>query len=660
MKTSPTQPANRLIHEKSPYLLQHAHNPVQWYPWGTEAFEASKRLNKPIFLSIGYSTCHWCHVMEQESFTHEETARLLNEHFISIKVDREERPDIDRVYMLFVQGMTGRGGWPLNVWLTPKLKPFFGGTYFPLDDASSIMSLRTVSRQIAMEWKKNSDRIDAHSEQMTARLQELARGHAPIFQHLAADTTEIHAQCTAAYESFAGSFDAIHGGFGAAPKFPHPAALDFLLRYSQANRHLDQTSSKNALSMALRTLRKMAEGGIQDHLGGGFHRYAVDGAWRVPHFEKMLYDQAQLAIVYLNAFSISNDSYFADVSQNILGYIFRNMMAPEGGFYSAEDADSTPLSGGEPVEGAYYVWTLNEIREPLDALEIKTFTARFGITEAGNIPAEFDIRHELKGQNVLAVARSLNELAHEFQRPASEIQACLERAAHKLHAVRALRPEPARDDKIIVSWNGLMISALAQAGRVLNQPLYTKAAIHAAQGLQKNLYHPATGELSRCYREGASAVHGFAEDYAFLIAGLLDLHQVTGESSWLEWAFSLQEKQDALFWDANHDGYFSESANDPSLLWRGKDFFDSAEPSNNSVSVQNLLRMAMILDKPAMREKAMTLLHLSLVEQEQPPITMPRMLSAAIFSQTQSMSCTCDDPMCRPAPPPPSHDLHKH
>ncbi|MBI1982581.1 MAG: thioredoxin domain-containing protein, partial [Acidobacteria bacterium] len=422
---------NRLSGEKSPYLLLHAHNPVDWFPWGGEAFEKSRREQKPIFLSVGYSTCHWCHVMERESFADPEMAELMNRYFVSIKVDREERPDVDRIYMAFVQATTGRGGWPMSVFLTPDLKPFLGGTYFPPEDRGGQAGFRTILVRVAEAWEKDREKIQNSADQVTQALEGLTKvekGDVASLQKPVLDRT---------YERIKASYDAAEGGFGAAPKFPRPVIFNFLLRYYA------RTGEKPALEMTLHTLRAMARGGIHDHLGGGFHRYAVDRVWHVPHFEKMLYDQAQLAVSYVEAYQITRDSLYAETARDILEYVLRDMRAPEGGFFSAEDADSL-IEPGKPEhgEGAFYVWTAGEIEKTLGEPATAVFSFHYGVKASGSVATASDPYGELKGKNVLMVRYSTEETAKRFGKSTSEIEALLAEARQKLLAIRAHRPRP--------------------------------------------------------------------------------------------------------------------------------------------------------------------------------------------------------------------------
>ena len=609
----PANPAhtNRLAQEKSPYLLQHAHNPVDWYPWGEEAFAKARRENKPIFLSIGYSTCHWCHVMAHESFENEATAALMNREFVNIKVDREERPDVDRVYMTFVQATTGGGGWPMSVWLTPDLKPFVGGTYFPPEDRYGQPAFKKVLERIATAWKENHEKIaeqgskivDALRESQNAQPEAAAKIDNQVFQ--------------TAYEQFARSFDAQEGGFGTAPKFPRPVALNFLTRFYA--RDSKSESGKHALEMDLVTLRKMAAGGMHDHLGGGFHRYSVDRYWHVPHFEKMLYDQAQLAIAYLDAFQITQGRQYADVAHDILDYVAKDMASKDGGFFSAEDADSpdpvaavsdrrTTEPGAEAAllqkkEGAFYVWTEQQVDAALGD-DPSVFKFHYGVQPHGNAPEGSDPQDEFRGKNILIERHTISETAKHFKKSENEVRQSLAHSREKLLSIRNQRPRPHLDDKIIAAWNGLMISAYARAAQLLDEPRYLDAATRAAKFVRANLYDEKSKLLYRNYRGGRSDIEGFADDYAFVIQGLLDLYETSFEVEWLKFAIELQETEDRLFLDDKNGGYFSTSGKDKTVVLRMKDDNDSAEPAASSVAALNLLRLGQFRNDKQFEERA--------------------------------------------------------
>ena len=583
---------NRLARERSPYLLQHANNPVDWFAWGEEAFAAARTGNKPIFLSIGYSTCHWCHVMEHESFENDEVAATLNEQFVSIKVDREERPDVDRVYMAFVQATTGSGGWPMSVWLTPDLNPFYGGTYFPPTSRWGRPGFVDILREIGRVWRADPVKVMQSAEAMTAQLRRQGEtgqtGTVPGAEALARTA-----------QQFRASFDTRHGGFGDAPKFPRPSELLFLLRESA------RAGQADLRDIALRTLRAMAQGGMRDHIGGGFHRYSVDAAWRVPHFEKMLYDQAQLVLAFAEAAQASGDAFYADVAEDTLCYVLREMTDIDGGFYSAEDADSVPPEvSAEPhprkSEGAFYLWTAAEI-DALAGGDAVVVKRRFGIEPNGNAPS--DPQQEFTGKNLLWMAASIDEVAQEAGTTSDEVNAILQRARLRMFEHRLQRPRPQRDDKILTAWNGLMIAACARVARVLGARVprtqvpseqadgapYLAAARRAAGCLRARMWKAETRTLLRRYRDGHAEIEAYAEDYAYLIAGLLELFQADPDPAWLEWAIALQERQDELFWDEADAGWFSTTGRDPSVLVRMKEDYDGAEPTASSVSVHNLL-----------------------------------------------------------------------
>jgi uncharacterized protein YyaL (SSP411 family) len=614
------QYTNHLINEKSPYLLQHAHNPVDWYPWGEEAFAKAKKENKPIFLSIGYSTCHWCHVMERESYSDPEIAKIMNTNFVSIKVDREERPDVDNIYITFVEASTGSAGWPLNVWLTPDLKPFFGGTYFPATEQGGLPSFRTVLVQLAAAWKSKHDKIIAGSKNITNQLQQFVESGSSASEAVNRDILK------KAYTELAQSFDSAYGGFGNAPKFPRPVVLNFLLHLYAASP--DSAEGKHALEMTLFTLRKMAEGGIHDHLGGGFHRYSVDTVWHVPHFEKMLYDQAQLASSYLDAYQITHDSFLATTAKDILDYVLGDMTGPEGEFYSAEDADSL-VQAGKPdqAEGAFYVWKKDDIDKVLGPDRAKVFDYVYGIEADGNAAAR-DTSGELAGKNILIQQHSPEAASKEFNSSQEEVRQLLNDSRMALLMVRDQRPRPSRDDKVITAWNGLMISAFARGARVLNEPRYLEAAARAAGFVQKKLYRETDGTLLRTYREGESKIDGFMDDYAFFIQGLIDLYEASFDVRWLEFSDTLQNHQNALFWDKKVGAYFTTSGKDPNLFLRSKGDFDGAEPNPNSISALNLVRLSWFFDKKDWRRMAEQTINVFQAELSRSPSSLPQMLVA--------------------------------
>jgi uncharacterized protein len=609
---------NRLATEHSPYLLQHKDNPVDWHPWGDEAFARARKEDKPIFLSVGYSTCHWCHVMEHESFESEQIAAVLNRDFVSIKVDREERPDVDRVYMTFVQATTGSGGWPMSVWLTPSLAPFYGGTYFPPDSRWGRPGFIDVLEEIARVWREEREKVLQSSAAILGRL----RSFAASGSHGEVAGTDVLGR---AVQEFATAFDRRHGGFGSAPKFPRPSELLFLLREHA------RTGDPQPREMVLVTLRAMADGGIYDHLGGGFHRYSVDAEWRVPHFEKMLYDQAQLVLALLEAAQVSGDRSCADVAIDTLDYVQRDLTDPAGGFCSAEDADSVPPEDAgtghvHKVEGAFYVWRADEIREVLgDDADI--FAARYGIRPEGNAPS--DPQGEFTGKNLLYAAQPVEQLASVSGRTADEVSATVANARRRLFARREERPRPHLDDKVLTAWNGLMIAAFARAARTLEDgSKYALTARRAALFIQHNLWNAGSGTLLRRYRQGDAAVPGYAEDYAFLIFGLLELFQAEGDARWLEWAQQLQRQQDSRFADQVDGGWFSTTGDDPSVLLRLKEDYDGAEPAASSIGVLNLMTVSHLTGDATLTEMIDRTLRMYGGRAAQSGRTMPMALAA--------------------------------
>jgi len=647
---------NRLAHAQSPYLRQHADNPVDWYEWGEEAFAKARTENKPIFLSIGYSTCHWCHVMAHESFESAEIAALLNASFVAIKVDREERPDVDRVYMTYVQSMTGHGGWPLSAWLTPELKPFFGGTYFPPSDRGGRPGFPAILRAIVQGWSDPSSREKFTTEATRAvdALKEHAAGKnaAPGKTENTKATPDLLESAQAAFERafvyFYENFDAEDGGFGGAPKFPRASVLGFLFRCA-AIQGVASKSGEEAIGMATHTLQAMARGGLHDHVGGGFHRYSVDERWFVPHFEKMLYDQTQIAVNFLDARAVTGDERYGWLARDILDYLLRDMRHARGGFYSAEDADSL-LAHGKPehAEGAFYVWTAAELLAVLGSDDAALVVAHFGVEENGNVSAELDPHHEFSGKNILAQRQPLSATARAFDADPEALATRLHHALLRLREVRAKRPRPHLDDKLIAAWNGLAISALAKAHVGLerrtadsnlsftgtatvgggSERVYLDAARRAAEFVQSELYDATRGVLYRTYRTSRSATEGFAEDYAYLIEGLLDLYEASFEIRWLQWADALQQTMDRIFWDKTNGGYFSAAAGDPHLVLRLKEDYDGAEPAPSSVAASNLLRLATMLDTEAYRERALRTLEAFRSQWTQHPQALPQMLTA--------------------------------
>jgi len=609
---------NRLVFEKSPYLLQHCGNPVDWYPWGPEAFEKAKRENKPIFLSVGYSTCHWCHVMEKESFEKRDAAEILNKYFVAIKVDREERPDIDRVYMTYVQATTGGGGWPMSVWMTPDLKPFVGGTYFPPKDGYGRPGFKSILRQIAKAWDEKHDQIIASGDETVRRLQA-STIKTGAETSLGADLLD------QAYRQIRSSYEPRYGGFGGAPKFPRPVVPNFMLRYHA------RTGAKDALSMTLFTLDKMYDGGMYDHLGGGFHRYSVDTEWHVPHFEKMLYDQGQIVCTYIEAYQITKTPRYARVASNVLEYVMRDMTGEHGQFYSAEDADSpVPENPEEQAEGAFYVWEHAQIAELLSEEDAALFNDYYDVAKGSNVGS--DPHGEFRNKNILIVRRSLEQVAKAHNKTPEQVEQILEAARRKLLTVRSKRPRPHLDDKTITAWNGLMISAFARAYPALGDERYRDAARRATGFIRKELYDEKTGILLRRYRDGEAAINGYVDDYAYFIQGLLDLYEADFNIEDLKWAVALQKKQDELFFDADGGGYFNTTGKDGSILIRMKDDYDGAEPSPNSISLMNLLRLAQMTNDESFRGHAQKTLAGFSSYLKRAPHALPQMLVAFNFS----------------------------
>lgn len=599
-----SRPANRLAREKSPYLLQHQFNPVDWFAWGDEAFAKSRRENKPLFLSIGYSTCHWCHVMERESFENEAIAAFLNAHFVSIKVDREERPDVDKIYMTFVQATTGQGGWPLNVFLTPDLKPFFGGTYFPPDNRHGRSSFLHVLQQIHGIWEKRPGDIAHSAEDIHTRLKDATAGTPTADSQLNLETLRRAAAL------FMQSFDPRNGGFGGAPKFPQPSTPQLLLRYA---RRFDDT---NALRMVLQTCDHMAEGGIHDQLAGGFARYSVDAEWLVPHFEKMLYDNAQLAQLYLDAYLLTSEQKYATVVRDILDYVLRDMTHPEGGFFSAEDADS------EGHEGKFYCWTLDEITNLLNADEAALAVRYFGISRQGNF-VDHSHPQPLPNQNVLSIAdRSLS----------LDEEKLLKQVKQKLLEARALRVRPHRDDKVLASWNGLMLGAMARAAVVLGVKTYRDAALHNFEFLKARLWDAKTKTLYHRWREGEHDHVQLLEAYASLLTGVIELYEAQLRPEHLEFALDLADSMLSRFYDREHGGFWQSGPEASELILRLKDDYDGAEPAGNSLAIMALLKLGKLADREEFTAAARKTLELNAQRLNQLPQAVPYMLQALDFS----------------------------
>ncbi|MGB5909625.1 MAG: thioredoxin domain-containing protein [Promethearchaeia archaeon] len=594
--------SNKLINEKSPYLLQHVNNPVDWYPWGEEAFQKAKKEKKPIFLSIGYSTCHWCHVMAHESFESQDVADLMNETFISIKVDREERPDIDKIYMTVCQMMTGSGGWPLTILLTPDKKPFFAGTYFPKESKFGRIGLIDLIKRVKSLWINNKDELLESAEKITSSLQNLSQeSPGDKFNEKILKKT---------YNQLSSQFDSKKGGFSDRPKFPTPHNLMFLLRYWK------RTGEQHALEMVEKTLQEIRKGGIYDHIGFGIHRYSTDRNWFVPHFEKMLYDQALIAIAYIEAFQATRKKIYKKTAEEIFEYVIRDMVSPKGGFYSAEDADS------EGEEGKFYVWSRRELEKVLDQKEVELITNIYNITASGNYLEEATGRKTDK--NILY----LNQIQDTDQ---EEQYLKLEDIRQRLFIYREKRVHPHKDDKILTDWNGLMIAALAKGAKAFSRPKYLKIAENATNFIINNLKKD-DGVLLHRYREGNAEIEGFLTDYAFFIWGLLEMFEATFNNKYLELALELNEYLLKYFWDEHIGGFYFTSESSEELLTRQKEIYDGAIPSGNSVSMLNLLRLSYITGDHVLEEKADILSRVFSEKLEGTPLAYTQFMVAADFA----------------------------
>jgi uncharacterized protein len=570
---------NRLINETSPYLLQHAHNPVDWYPWDEEAFAAARSENKPILLSIGYSACHWCHVMEHESFENEEIASLMNENFVSIKVDREERPDLDQIYMNAVQMMTHHGGWPMTVFLTPEGVPFYGGTYFPPEDRYNMPGFPRILISLAEAYRERPDDIKQTGASILAELNRLSlarESNEPLTQELLAQ----------AFQGIVKSYDPVNGGFGGAPKFPPAMTLEFLLRVYHS------TANQEALDIVTNTCRKMADGGIYDQLGGGFHRYSTDARWLVPHFEKMLYDNALLSRVYLHHYQLTQDESARRIAEGILDYVVREMTDANGGFYSTQDADSD----GE--EGKFFVWSPDEIASVLDQADRALFSSYYDVTERGNF----------EGKNILNVTQTIEAVAKTAKVSPEHLRQSLDLSRRKLFALREERVKPDRDEKILTAWNGMMLASFAEAAAILDRKDYLEIARRNARFLLDHLRR--NGLLLRTYKNAIAKLNAYLEDYAFLSDGLLTLYEATGELEWFEATLSVANKMIEEFWDDQDGGFFYTGKSHQSLIVRAKDYFDNATPSGNSVAAEVMLRLAALTNNDDYRRRAVTILRL--------------------------------------------------
>lgn len=559
---------NRLIQEKSPYLQQHAFNPVDWYPWGEEAYQTAIEEDKPVFLSIGYSTCHWCHVMAHESFEDGEVAQILNEYFVSIKVDREERPDVDHVYMTVCQAMTGTGGWPLNLFLTPQKKPFYAGTYFPKTERYGNPGLIAILKQIANLWNTSKESIIASSEQATQVLQSMkASSSGGVL------TVETLKQ---AYAQLRNNYDGLYGGFGSPPKFPTPHNYTFLLRWWK------RSCDPMPLEMAEKTLDRMGHGGMYDQLGGGFHRYSTDEYWLVPHFEKMLYDQAQLTIAYLETYQATGKAFYATIARGVLDYVLRDMTSPHGGFFSAEDADS------EGVEGKFYVWTSDEIVKILGEKDGRIICDYYDVSKEGNFE---------DNNNILHVDKPVDAFVKREGLAPGEFQKLLGSAHEKLFQAREKRIHPHKDDKILTAWNGLMISAFARGAQALDEPKYTRAAVQAADFILSNL-RKTDGTLLRCYRVDEAFIPAYLDDYAYFVGSLIDLYETTFEVKYLMASLALNKQMLDNFWDEKDGGLFFGGKKNEPLIAQTKEVYDGALPSGNSMALLNMLRLGHITGNP--------------------------------------------------------------
>ena len=613
---------NRLINEKSPYLLQHAFNPVNWYPWGDEAFEKAREEDKFIFLSIGYSTCYWCHVMEREIFEVPEIAEIMNRLFISIKVDREERPDVDRIYMKSLLMMTGSGGWPMSIFMTNDLKPFWGGTYIPPESKYGRPGFVDLINRLDELWRTKRDEINKSAESLYSILSEhKASGVASTLPGV-----EV---LDAGYKVFESMYDDKYGGFGATPKFPRASTFNFMFRYAA------RTGNEKAKEMTLQTLRKMAAGGIYDQIGGGFHRYSTDARWHVPHFEKMLYDQGQLVNSYLDAYQLTGDEYYAENVKDVLNYVSNNLTDENGGFYSAEDAESAtdPDNLDLKAEGAFYIWSKSELMELLGEETGKIFAYYYGVESSGNVLE--DPHNYFPEKNVLYLAHTLKETATKFDISLNEAEKTINVARATVYEHRERRINPHLDDKILVSWNGYMISAYSRAYQILHNESYLVSAERAALFIKSNLYNAEENSLLRRFRDGEAGIEANLSDYALLVTSLIDLYEASFNSDWLEWADELNDLMIEKFYDDNSGAFYDTPEGSANLIVRMRDDYDGAEPTGNSIAVMNLLRLSQILDKPELRERADRILLYYSDILKKSPHALPQMLAAVDFSLTK-------------------------
>jgi uncharacterized protein YyaL (SSP411 family) len=591
---------NRLINETSPYLLQHAHNPVDWFPWGEEAFATARREQKPLLLSIGYSACHWCHVMEHESFENEAIAKLMNDNFVNIKVDREERPDLDQIYMNAVQMMTQHGGWPMTVFLTPDAVPFYAGTYFPPEDRYNMPGFPRVLISVSDAFRERPEDVSQTAESV---LSELKRATALVESNEVL-TVEL---LDAAYRGIIKNYDETNGGFGGAPKFPPAMTLEFLLHTFY------RTGDPRALEIVQHSARKMADGGIYDQLGGGFHRYSTDARWLVPHFEKMLYDNALLSRLYLHYYQLTGDEWARKIAEGVLDYVVREMTDELGGFYSTQDADS------EGVEGKFFVWSLAEVESLLGKEDAALFAAYFSITPGGNF----------EGENILNVTHDLAEVAARKKLTVDQLESALLNGRKILFAAREKRVKPARDEKVLTAWNGLMLASFAEAGAILDRPDYSEVAKRNARFVLSNLRHD--GLLLRSYKEGEAKLNAYLEDYSFYAEGLLTLFETTGQLEWFNEARNLCDVMIREFWDEEEGGFFFTGDSHEQLIVRTKDFFDNATPSGNSLAAEVLLRLGLLTTNQDYQRRAATILRLTANGMLRYPSGFGRVLCALDF-----------------------------
>ncbi len=599
---------NRLIHEKSPYLLQHAYNPVDWYPWGNEAFETAKMQDKPVFVSIGYSACHWCHVMEKECFDDAEAAKLMNKAFVCVKVDREERPDLDNAYMAVCHMMGRNCGWPLNIIMTPEKKPFFAGSYIPKNSRFGLAGLVDLIPQISQIWKTRRQELETLGENILQKIGAL--------ESRTTETELNEATLHDAYEQLALGFDVENGGFGRAPKFPMPHNLLFLLRY------WNRTKEKTALEMVEQTLDSMRQGGVFDYVGFGFHRYSTDAQWLVPHFEKMLYDQALLTIAYTEAYQATGAEKYKLTAKDTLEYVLRDLASPEGGFYSAEDADS------EGEEGKFYLWTENEIRETLSLEDADLAVKLFGVAASGNYVEHGQVR---SGKNILRLPKPLEQAALDSNLPLDEITRRLSKIRSALFKKRETRVHPLKDDKVLADWNGLIIAALARASQVFSEQEYLQAAVKAANFMLRQM-SDSNGTLYHRYAKGEKAINGFLDDYAFLAWGLTEIYETCFEDKYLQKALELTKTMVAQFWDEKEGGFYFTAENTEQGFHRRKEVYDGALPSGNSVALLNLLRLSRLSGDSEFEELASKTLRAFSGEAQMAPTAHTFLLLAVDFA----------------------------